>query len=167
MANNERVVAENTERAEPVVPLYQRDVVSIAVVGIATGIITWSAMMLLERFVFAAVMCRDDSTANCADAGSYAMIVAMILGGLAALIALVQARIYRPLLVVIAATAALWGFSTQLLGGIEWYIAVPVVAILFGLTYVLFAWIARLRSFVLSVVLIVLLVVAIRLVLNS
>lgn len=167
MKKNQRVVAENTEKVEPVVALYKRDIASIAIIGLAVGVISWAAMTLLERFVFVAVMCREGANANCADAASYALIVAMILGALAGLVALVQARIYRPLLIVIAATAALWGFDSQLFNDVIWYIALPVTAVLFALTYLLFAWIARLRSFILSVLLSVVLIVAIRYVLNA
>lgn len=167
MEKNDRVVAENVERVDPIVPMYARDVVSVAVVGLAVGVITWVAATLLERFVFSAVMCRDDAATNCANAESYALIVAMILGGVSALIALVQARIYRPLLVVIAVTAALWAFAGALdLGDIAWYLSLPITAVLFALSYALFAWVARLRSFVLSVVLSIVLVVAIRLTLS-
>lgn len=165
MSKNERVVAENNERVSPVVPMFGRELASVAVIGLAVGVITWVAMTLLERYVFAAVMCRENAAANCADAASYATIVAMILGAVAALIALVQARVYRPLLAVIAATAALWGFALALLGGVAWYWALLITAILFGLTYALFAWVARIRSFVLAIVISLVLIVVIRLVL--
>ena len=167
MSKNDRVVVENTEKVEPVVPMYRGDVISAAGVGAAVGVITWVAMTLLERYVFTAVMCGGDGAGDCSNAASYALIVAMILGALAGLIALVQTRIYRPLLVVIAATATLWSFSEKLLSGVEWYWALPISAVLFALTYILFAWIARIRSFILSAVLSVVLVVIVRLVMNS
>ena len=167
MNKNDRVVVDNVERVEPVVPMYRNEVASVAAVGASVGIISWVAMTLLEKYVFAAVLCSQDAAANCADSANYALIVAMILGGLAGLIALVQARIYRPLLVVVAATAALWGFSDKLIGEIQWYWALPITLVLFALAYALFAWIARLRSFILSAVISLVLVVIVRLVMNG
>ena len=167
MTKKDRVVVENVERVEPVVPMYRNELASIITVGVSVGVITWVAMSLLERYVFAAVMCRQDAAANCTDAAGYALTVALILGALAGLIALVQVRVYRPLLVVVAATTALWGFADKLIAGLDWYWALPITVIVFGLAYGLFAWVARLRSFILSVVISVVLVVMIRLVMNS
>lgn len=167
MSKNDRVVVDNTERIEPVVPMFRGDVMSVFGIGAAVGVITWVAMTLLERYVFAAVMCQGEGSGNCENAASYALIVALVLGALAGLIALVQTRIYRPLLVILAATAALWGFSASLLQGVEWFWALPVSGLLFALAYTLFAWIARLRSFILSAVISVVLVVIIRLIMNS
>lgn len=167
MNKKDRVVVENVERVDPVVPMYRNEVANVGAVGASVGIITWVAMTLLERYVFSAVMCRDSAAANCQDAASYALIVAMVLGALAGLIALVQARIYRPLLVVIAASASLWGFSNRLLEGSEWYWALPISIVIFALAYALFAWIARLRSFILSAIISLVLVVVVRLVMNS
>jgi hypothetical protein len=65
-------------------------------------------------------------------------------------------------LIVIAATIALWGINT-LTASMAWYFALPVIMIMFGLVYGLFAWIARIRSFILAIVVTVVLVVIVRL----
>ena len=94
------------------------------------------------------------------------MTVSMIIGGLAGLITLAQVRVYRPLLIVLATALSLWSFHL-LVGEMAWYWGLLTLAMLFGLTYMLFAWIVRLRSFVAAVVLAALIVLLIRFVFVS
>lgn len=166
MNSNDRVVANNVEQVDPIVPMYGREVLVVLLSGFLIGMVIAIGYYLLARFVFGAVMCREGAATNCNDAPNYAMTVAMIIGGLAGLITLAQARVYRPLLVVLAATISLWGFQV-LIGSMPWYWGLLIVGALFGLTYTLFAWIVRLRSFVVAVILAVLLVVAMRFVFAS
>lgn len=166
MNNNDRVVATNIERIDPVVPMVGREVLTVFLAGVLAGALIGIGYYLLNNFVFSAVMCRTATTGSCGDAPGYAMTVAMIIGGLAGLIALAQIRIYRPLLIVLATAISLWGFQS-LIAGMEWHWGLLVLAVLFGLTYTLFAWIVRLRSFVAAVVLTVVLVVLLRFVFVS
>lgn len=163
MNNNERVVAANIERVEPFIQMPIRDAVTVLLSGVITGAIVAVGYYLLQNLVFSAVMCREGASASCGDAPVYAMTVSMIIGGLAGLIILAQARVYRPLLIVIAAAIMMWSFHT-LIGDMIWYWGLIVMAVLFGLTYTLFAWIARLRSFVAAVVVIAITVVLLRIV---
>jgi hypothetical protein len=68
---------------------------------------------------------------------------------------------------VVGAAAALWGFKRYIgelasQNALEYYL---FSAIVFGLAYLLFYWIMRVRTFAVSVILAILLVVAVRLVL--
>ncbi len=166
MNNTDRVVATNVEQVEPTVPMYGRELLTVCLSGVLVGALIAIAYYLLNGFVFSAVMCREGAAANCGDAPGYAMTVAMIIGGLAGLITLAQIRVYRPLLIVLATAISLWSFHV-LVGSMLWYWGLLLVAALFGLTYMLFAWIVRLRSFVAAVVLAVVIVVLIRFVLTS
>ena len=166
MNNNDRVVATNVEYVEPVVPMYGRELLTVFLAGVLAGALIGIGYYLLNNFFFGGGMCRTGAAGKCGDAPSYAMTVSMIIGGLAGLIALAQVRVYRPLLIVLATAVALWGFHV-LIGDMVWYWGLVLLAVLFGLTYTLFSWIVRLRSFVAAVVLTVLLVVIIRLVFVS
>lgn len=165
MAKQERVVAENHERIDPIVPMFNYEVLTIAGVGAGVGLVVSGAAYALNQYVFQAIMCQGDS-AGCEQSSYYAMIVAMVIGALLGLIALVQARVYRPLLIVLAATIGLWGFST-LTAGIAWYWGLLVPVVLFALSYMLFAWIARIRSFVAALIVSVVLVVAMQYIMMS
>ncbi|PID32446.1 hypothetical protein CR970_00480 [Candidatus Saccharibacteria bacterium] len=164
MQTEDRLLAEETTKISPFVPVYARDLVGVALAGMGIGLFVSVAYVMLRRFVFSAVMCRDGASINCGLAPDYAMSVALILGAIAGLIALVQLRVYRPLLVVLGAVISLWGLSVLVIN-LPWYWAMVLLALLFGAVYMLFMWIARIRSFAVAVVLTIMLIVAIRFVL--
>ncbi len=164
MNSQDRVVAQSVERVEPVVPILRRDIINVVLVGLGTGLAINLLYYLLQKFVFGAVMCRDISVNDCSDAPKYAMIVSMVIGSLGGLIALVQIRIYRPLLAVLAVAVSLWGFNV-LLAGIDTWLGIALLSLLFGAAYLLFVWIARIRSFILAVITSIVVMVIIRLVL--
>lgn len=166
MAKQDRVVAESVERVDPVVPMYNREIVGVFLTGLVVGLVVGVMIYLLNRFVFGIMLCRGDDTSSCASAPQYAMIVSMILGAIAGLIALVQTRVYRPLLAVLGTTVGLWGIN-ELTAQMTWYWALVVIAVLFGLSYALFTWVARIRSFVAALIVTIVLVVLIRLVMTS
>lgn len=165
MDRQDRIVATETTKVSPIIPIERREVIGTAIIGAVAGIVTAGAYYLLEKFVFQAVMCRADTAATCGDAPTYAMVVAIVLGGLAGLIALVQARVYRPLLVVLAVAASLWGFQS-IMGGFAWYWVLLICALLFAATYMLFTWMARIRPFPVAAIVSIVLVVLIRFVMS-
>lgn len=164
MAKQDRVVADNQERVEPVVPMYNREMLGIALTGLGVGLIVFGAAYLLNRYVFSGIMCQGDG-AGCSESPTYSMIVAMVIGALLGLVALVQTRVYRPLLVVLGATVGLWGLFA-LTSDMAWYWGLVIVMALFGLSYALFAWVARIRAFPVSIIVTIVLVVAMRLILG-
>ena len=151
-----------TTRIDPLVPMTGRELVSVIVSGIAVGAVAWVLYYLLNMYVFSAVLCRPQAPADCSNAPGYAMTVAVIIASIAGLAVLARMRVYRPLLVVLAAAISLWGFQ-HIISGMQWYVALPVVALLFGFSYGLYTWLGRLRSFILAVVISIILVVAVRL----
>ena len=164
MADTERVVAENHERVDPVVPMFQREMLGIVATGVGVGLIVFVAAFLLNQYVFGSILCQGEA-ANCSDAPTYSMIVAMVIGALLGLVALVQTRVYRPLLVVLGATVGLWGLFA-LTADMAWYWGLLILVAMFGLAYALFAWIARIRAFVVALIVTIVLVVAMRLILS-
>ena len=147
-------------RVSPIVLMPLRELMATIAVGVGVGLLV-ALVAYLNTFVFGVVLCRPQSSAECGQAPHYAAIVAMIVGAIAGVVALARLRVYRPLLIVIAATIALWGVSAML-SGITWYWSVAALAVIFGLVYGLFSWASRLRSFILAVVIVVVLIVAIR-----
>ncbi len=164
--NREVVMDEpvSVTRVSPIVSMPGRELMATIVTGVGVGLVVALIAYLMETFVFGVVLCRPQSTAECSQAPHYAAIVAMIVGAIAGVVALARLRVYRPLLIVIAVTIALWG-ATALLSGLVWYWTFLLTALLFGFAYGLFAWVSRVRSFILALVIAVVLVVAIRYVL--
>lgn len=167
--NDSSVYAEARDtdiKVSPFVGMTVRELVTTVLVGAGAGLAATAITILMNKFVFAAVLCRADAAADCANAPMYSMIVGLVVGSVAGLVALAQLRVYRPLLIVVATAIALWGFQV-LVAGMAWYWALGVMMVLFGLSYGLFAWIARVRSFLLAAVIAVILVVALRLLIVS
>lgn len=151
----------NDVKISPLITMTMRDLLGTIVTGLGIGILTSGIYFLMNRFVFAAVLCRSGSDSDCINAPLYAMIVAMVFGAIAGLAALAALRIYRPLLIVIATSVVMWGFSS-LVSTMPWYFAILIPAVLFALLYGLFAWVARIRSFVVALLVTVVLVVMLR-----
>ncbi len=148
-------------KVQPYVGMTMRDFLRVLVTGAIVGIATFALYYLLNRFVFGAVLCRSESTGDCAQAPSYAMAVALLVGAIGGVVGLAHIRVYRPLLVVIATAISYWGIHT-LIQHMAWYMGLLDVTVLFALAYAAFTWIARIRSFILALVVTIVLVVAVR-----
>lgn len=148
-------------RVSPLVSMSHRELISMILVGVAVGAIISVLYFLLNKFIFSAVLCRPQSTADCGQAPNYAMIVAMLVGSIGGLVGLARTRIYRPLLIVIVSVIALWGIQNVLMG-LDWYWAMMITAVFFGLAYGVFGWLARIRNFILAIVLVAVLTVLVR-----
>lgn len=150
----------------PLVMMTGRDLLRAIVCGVGIGLLVAGAMLLLHRLVFDALLCRPDNIANCSEAPLYSAIVAYIIGLFAGVVGLAKLGIYRPLLIVLASTISLWGIHT-FLPNVAWYGVLIAGMLLFGLAYGLFTWIARIRSFVVALVVTIVLVVVLRLVMTA
>jgi hypothetical protein len=78
----------------------------------------------------------------------------------------VRLHVFRPLLVIIASFISLWGVLT-ILQPAAWHVTLLVTAGLYGFAFGLFAWIARIRTFYIAALVVVVMVIVLRLVLNS
>ena len=158
---SEPVVHEEVVIESPFVTMTFRELVVTALWGVAVGLITAFVYILLYKFVFSAVLCRPQSTGTCSQAPNYAATVALVIGLVAGVASLARLRVYRPLLVVVAALVSLWGLQTDVVG-MPWYWAILATAVLFGFAYAVYAWLARIRNFILALVVIVVVVVFVR-----
>lgn len=161
---SDTVVYENDAepRVSPLVSMSLGDLVRTLLCGLGVGLIVALVYFLMNKFVFGAVLCRPQSAGNCSDAPMYAYIVAIVVGSIAGLVALVRMRTYRPLIAVIATAIALWGIYSAITNA-AWYWALLATMVLFALSYALFVWIARIRSFILAIIVTIVLVIIIRL----
>lgn len=155
------VYEESDTKVLPYIGMTQREFIGVLITGLAVGMAVFALYALLNKFVFGAVLCRPQSTGDCTQAPNYAMIVAMIIGTIGGVANLARMRVYRPLLVGIATAVALFGIHT-VLSGAAWYWALIGFAVLFTLAYVAFTWVARLRNFILALVVTVVVVVLAR-----
>ncbi|MET0979727.1 MAG: hypothetical protein ABWX90_00530 [Candidatus Saccharimonadales bacterium] len=150
----------------PLVPMTYRKLVFVIACGAVAGLATWGLAYLLDAYIYKAILCSGNAAVQCASSYQYATTTATILGGAVGLFGLVRLRVFRPLLVVIAAYIALWGLLATILP-LPWYGAAGVVAVLYGLAFGAFAWLARIRNFYIAIIILILVIAALRFVLNS
>lgn len=147
------------------IPADRSEIVKVAGVGVGAGVMVALFGELIARYFIEPVFCRStDSFAVCANGGMTAFYAATVIVTIAAVAVLATIGAFRPLLIGLAAAASLWGVKAYLVG-LHWLEYGAWLAVLFGFVYVLFYWLLRARSFVLSLIITVVAVAAIRLVL--
>lgn len=148
----------------PFITLSMSGLVRALLIGLGVGLLSTGIYLLLNHFIFSAALCRP-GVEGCANAPLYSTIITVVIAAIMGVVALARAGIYRPLLVAVAAPLALWSVYT-LAGNIFWVWAILIGAGLFALAYGLFAWVARVRSFIIGIVVLIALVVVVRLILG-
>ncbi len=140
------------------IEMKRRTVLQVAGLGVALGIAAWLLTIAIRQIVFIPLFCDDATNSMCISATANAGVVATIVVTIAGLMGLVRFGIYRPLLIAIAGAATLWGLAGWT-SGLGWLEALLWSALLYALTYVAFLWIARIRPFVVALVIVVLVVI--------
>ncbi len=144
-------------------PVSRVDIIRVAATGAVAGVLTGLFGWLLNRYFIEPVFCRTaDSAGVCAAGGGISFYVATLAVATLAVAALARFAIYRPLLVVVGATASLWGLNVYLGKLSSWLEYGMWLVVLFGLGYLLFYWLMRLRNFGWSVAVLLLAVFLLR-----
>jgi hypothetical protein len=147
------------------VAMTNRQLLQILLVGALTGIVAWGLTYIFNQYVYITLLCHGTAT-HCSMSTQYAAVSANILAIGAGLFGLVRLQVFRPLLIVLASTLMFWGL-VNILTSLPWYDALLASAGLYALAYALFAWIDRIRAFVLALVIMAIVVVGVRLILNG
>lgn len=137
----------------------------VALVGAVAGAFSWILTHVFGLYILKPAACSGEALA-CAASSQPAIIIAALIAASIGLFGLVKLQTFRPLLIIIAATASLWGvvgFVTAL----PWYVSLITVVLFYALAYVTFMWIARIRTFWLVVLISLILVVALRLIITA
>ncbi len=143
------------------------ELISVLVVGAVTGLLTYALYFVFEHYIFTPTLCANTATnlGKCENVAALSTGFSSIIAGFVALFALVRQRTFRPLLIVLAVTIGLWNV-VSLVVGLQWLIAAAVMTVLFAVAYAAFAWLSQIRSFVVSLVLVIVVVIALRVVVN-
>jgi hypothetical protein len=138
----------------------------VVTIGALVGLVTVALCAILDKYVLTPALCSaPEMAARCASKSYFASAIAMVLGAVAGLFALVQQRVYRPLLVILLATVGLWNVAL-LIVTLPLVVAIIAAALLFAATYGAFAWLAQIRNFVIALIVGIILVVLMRLMLS-
>lgn len=141
------------------------EMVRVAGLGLVVGLLIPLIAWMLQRFFISPIFCHGASTLGvCSGSDLTAYYVGTVVATVIAVALLANWQIFRPLLVAVAAAAALWGMRKYMgdivqSSGWEYYLA---SAILYAVAYLLFYWVMRLRNFALSVILAVAVVIVVR-----
>lgn len=151
-----------TSRFLSTIELSWKTLLGIASVGAGVGLLTWLVNLLFQSVLIEPVFCRSaDSFQACANGGTISIVIATILTNILGLIALVRLRVYRPLLVVIASIVTLFGVHVWT-GAMSWYEATAWYALIYAISYALYAWLARTLSFAITLIALVIVIVLFR-----
>lgn len=145
------------------IELNPQSLFQVALLGLSLGVIFWLLTLLIRQVVFIPLFCGDPSNSMCVGATGSAGVVALIITTIAGLLGLVRLGIYRPLLVALAVAVSLWGIAGWT-ANMYWFEAVAWTIVLFALSYVMFTWLVRLRSFVAAVIAVVVVTVLARII---
>jgi len=143
-----------------------QDEVSAFVGGALVGLATWILTYLLSEYVIGIIACRSGSSLiGCDDTTMVSAGFALIFASLAGLTFLVRRRLFRPLLVVLAATVTLWGINgswleERTLGN------VLLTMLVAALIYLMFGWFSKIRQFGIAIAVTIVLVIVFRLLLS-
>lgn len=147
------------------VPMGFGRLLQVVAVGAVVGLTVWALTLALDKYVFDAILCHGSNT-RCASSTQYAEAAAAVVSAGIGLFFLAKAQIYRPLLIVLASAASLWGILS-LVQLLPWYgIGLSIVG-LYAAAYALYSWLARIRIFWLAMILFLVLVVAVRLIFSA
>lgn len=164
MANRETTIV--SENRSGILLSSVSDMVRVFITGLSIGLISFALYYLLKQYVFTPMLCNNAALGNlrCQNVDGLANGVAMIIGGIGGLVALVQMRVLRPLLVVLCASIGLW--NILLLGSnLVWWQSALGILVIFGLAYAAFTWLVQLRSFIIAFIISIVLIIVMRLVL--
>lgn len=127
-------------------------VTRIFVYGLLVGLLSFALYVGLDKFIFEPVLCRETAAlTRCEAKDGFAAGTAIVLGSLLGLFLLVRERVYRPILAIIGIVIGLWGLFA-LVGSLPIILAVVVAVLMFGIAYVLFAWLVQPTSLVVSII---------------
>lgn len=150
-----------------VVTMPYGDLVKIALAGLVIGLVTVALYAVFDKYVFTPALCGDAlaGTGRCENKLAFASSLAMIVSALGGLFAMVQLRVFRPLLVVLLVTVGLWNVLL-LMGGLVWWQMALASGLVFAVAYGAFAWLVQIRNFFLALGLGAVIVAVLRLILT-
>jgi hypothetical protein len=153
------------DKHHPFTPINASKAMAIISLGAVAGLIVWVLSVVIDTYILRVVLCHGSQALQCASTTHYAEAIAAVISASVGLFFLVRLQVFRPLLVVLAAVSSLWGIVGQA-SLLPWYGIGLSTVMLYAFAYILFAWIARIRSFWIVLFLMAVLIIAVRLMLN-
>ena len=153
------------ELSEYTYPLSRGSFLRILALAAANGVIIWLLALAFDRMMLTPVFCSSaDQASMCVNSAAWSSYIALVLVGIMMVPLLIMFGVKRPLVVVIAATIALWGTNLWTSGlwttSILWTIAAS------ALVYLAVIWINRIRGNAAAILFVAIFVLLARVVLS-
>ena len=132
----------------------------LALIGAALGVVYWVLTYLIGHFMIDQLFCGSAANAvTCSNSTAISGNIADILVAAIGLVVMVRMKIFRPIIIALAAAILLWGLAGWTEG--LWFLeAIGWTILLFALCYLLFSWVGRYaRSVPVIIVTLVILVI--------
>lgn len=159
------MVQERTTETHAIISMTVRQFLWVILAGAAVGVAAWLFGQILSAWLFTPLFCRTGSSI-CSQAPQYADVGALILATGLGVFLLVRAQVYRPLLIGLGAALTLWGLL-DIVHPLAWYQGMFIMALLFALAYSAFTWLARIRAFLIAVIICVVVLIIVRYILTT
>jgi hypothetical protein len=153
------------ENPQVVMQPNKTEMLKVGLLGLASGVVTPLLAWLIQKFLLAPIFCHETVTSKVCAAGDLsAYYIAVVITAIISVALMASWQVFRPLLIAVAAAAALWGFQryagdTAAYAGWEYYAS---SAAMYASALLLFYWLLRLRSLAFSVLLTLVAVILIR-----
>lgn len=138
--------------------------IRLLLTGLGVGFLVWLFTLIISQGVISPIFCNSpDQFIVCANGGSIASNIAILLASVLGLLTLARFPVARPLLIVVASAITLWGIGTAV-GILHWAEALAWTAGISAISYLAYGWILKMRSGWVAVVVAIAVIVIARLV---
>jgi hypothetical protein len=146
----------------PVGPTSFRTILAPFFIGLGVAALALGLGYLLDAYVIGRITCGvGTSVVSCESSPAFSSAIGLIIACVVSLVLLVRQRVYRPLLVMLAALAVLWGIGASWPAAMN-LLGISLAVVAGGLVFSLFSWLAQIRNFIISIVCIIAVVIALR-----
>ena len=134
--------------------------------ALMSGVAVWLLTLAFDKLMISQIFCgSENNIAMCVNSLRYSSYITLVLVGILLVPVLLMAGVKRPLLVVIAATIALWGVPMWT-GGL-WLVSLLWTMAAFVAVYAALIWVNRIRGNGAAILLLAIVVVVARFVLMA
>lgn len=121
----------------------RRTFLGILLTSVVAGIITLLLTLAINKVVLQPALCTPSEVTTCTQSLQVSFHIASFISAIVAVVMLVQASIYRPLLVAAAVTVSFWNIYSAFLASAPWPLQLLTLVLLNILGYFAFAWLLR------------------------
>ncbi|MDO8336009.1 MAG: hypothetical protein Q7T74_04505 [Candidatus Saccharibacteria bacterium] len=130
----------------------RRTFIGVVLTAIVASIVTLLLTFAIDKVVLQPAICNANEVGNCTQSAQISFHIASVIAAILAVVMLLQASVYRPLLVALAVTISLWSIYGVFLAKAAWPLQLLILTILSILAYVAFTWLLRTYSLIIALV---------------